>query len=532
MITNGQIQLYPFLRLALFLMLGTVLGDTCLDTVSPRMWGTACVAVLVVSLALFRHPIGQTTAVFVAITMLGGFRVSIYRHINEQPLPTVAVTYEALLTGEPEVKGKVLRCDLRILRGPVAGRRVKTSILCDTATHRYKMLHAGDGIKACSLLEKPQAYAVAGHHFDYCQWLRIRGYTAQTFIYYKDWEKISLSVHDIPWSERLQLRLAKWRNALTRQFRQYGGDNEAYAVIAAMTLGDKSALSKEIRETYAITGAAHVLALSGLHLGIIYFILSFLFLHGRRRIAGQMVTLCAIWGYAMLVGMGPSIVRAATMMTLYALVSLLNRKRFSLNTLSFAACAMLMVHPLVLWDTGFQLSFMAVLGIILFYRPLYGILCRMGIRRWKVTSWVGSLVSVSLAAQAMTAPIVVWSFGRFSTYFLITNLVAVPLTTVIIYMALAVLALAIWPTAQMWAVKVPFAVTGLLNTLLTGISRWPGASIENIHINRKQTFLLYVLLACICILAKYAAKMYRSAHGPQLKALSKPRQRHQQTVSK
>ena len=156
----------------------------------------------------------------------------------------------------------------------------------------------------------------------------------------------------------------------------------------------------------------------------------------------------------------------------------------------------------------------------------------MGIRRWKVTSWAGSMVAVSLAAQTMTAPIVVWSFGRFSTYFLITNLVAVPLATVIIYMALAVLALAVWPTAQMWAVKVLFAVTGLLNTLLTGISRWPGASIENIHINRKQTFLLYVLLACICILAKYAAKMYRSAHGPQLKALSKPRQRHQQTVSK
>ncbi len=532
MITNGQIQLYPFLRLALFLILGIVLGDTCLDTISPRIWGAACVGILVASLALFRWPIAQTTVLFVAITMLGGFRVSVYRHLNEQPLPTVPVTYEALLTGKPEVKGKVLRCDLRILRGPGAGRRVKASVLCDTATHRYMTLHAGDGLKAYSLLEKPQAYTTTGHHFDYCQWLRIRGYTAQTFIYYKDWEKISLSVHDIPWSERLQLRLAEWRNTLTRQFSQYGGDSGAYAVIAAMTLGDKSALSKELRETYAVTGAAHVLALSGLHLGIIYFILSFFFLHSRWRVAGQMVTLCAIWGYAMLVGMGPSIVRAATMMTLYALVSLLNRKRFSLNTLSFAAVVMLMVQPLVLWDTGFQLSFMAVLGIVLFYQPLYGVLCRMGIRRWKVTSWVGSLVSVSLAAQTMTAPIVVWSFGRFSTYFLITNLVAVPLATIIIYMALAVLMLAVWPSAQVWAVKALFAVTGCLNYLLGGISRWPGASIEGIHINRIQMFLLYVLLTCFCILAKYVAKMYRSAHGPQLKALPQPRQRRQQTVSK
>ncbi len=529
MITNGQIQLYPFLRLALFLILGIALGDTCLGTVSPRVWGTACVAVLVASLALFRHPVAQTTALFVAIALLGGFRVSVHRHLNERPLPPGYVTYEALLTDRPTVRGKVLRCDLRILRGPGAGRRVKASILCDTATHRYATLHAGDGIRVCSRLEKPRPFATSSHNFDYCQWLRIRGFTAQTFIYYKDWEKTSLSAHDIPWKERLQLRLAKWRSTLTRQFRQYGGDDGDYAVIAAMTLGDKSALSKDIRETYAVTGAAHVLALSGLHLGIIYFILSFLFLRGRRRLVGQAITLAAIWGYALLVGMGPSIVRAATMMTLYALVTLLNRKRFSLNTLSFAAFVMLMVHPLVLWDTGFQLSFMAVLGIVLFYRPLHGILYRGCVRRWKITSWVASLVAVSLAAQVMTAPIVVWSFGRFSTYFLVTNLVAVPLATVIIYMALAVLALAVWPAAQLWAVKALFAVTGLLNGLLGCISRWPGTSIEGIHINRAQTFLLYVLLACFCILARYAAKMYRSAHGPDM---PEPRRRHQQTVSK
>lgn len=517
MITNGQIQLYPFLRLALFLILGIALGDTCLDMVSPKAWGTACVVVLVVSLALFRQPVWQTVTLFVAVALLGGFRVSLHRYLNERPLPTDAVTYEAVLTGDPIVKGKVLRCNLRLLRGPGAGRRVKASILCDTVTHRYRMLHAGDGIKAQSVLEKPQTYGSIKSHFDYCQWLRIRGYTAQTFIYYKDWEKTNLSPHDIPWSERLQLRLAKWRSTLARQFRQYGGDNEAYAVVAAMTLGDKSALSKELRETYAVTGAAHVLALSGLHLGIIYFILSFLFLRNRRRVAGQVVTLAAIWAYALLVGMGPSIVRAATMMTLYALVSLLNRKRFSLNTLSFAACVMLMVQPLVLWDTGFQLSFMAVLGIILFYRPLYGVLCRGFVRRWKITSWVSSLVSVSVAAQVMTAPIVVWSFGRFSTYFLITNLVAVPLATVIVYMAIAVLILAVWPAAQVLAAKALFAVTALLNYLLTGISQWPGASIDGIHINRIQVFLLYILLACFCILTKYGAKMYRSAHGPEMK---------------
>ena len=117
-------------------------------------------------------------------------------------------------------------------------------------------------------------------------------------------------------------RMLGYREHLLQQYRQWGIDEDSYAIITAMTLGDKSALTPTIRETFNITGAGHILALSGLHLGIIYMVLSLLIRTYRWRMVSQILTLLAIWAFAFLVGMTPSVVRAATMLTVYGLLSL------------------------------------------------------------------------------------------------------------------------------------------------------------------------------------------------------------------
>ena len=229
------------------------------------------------------------------------------------------------------------------------------------------------------------------------------------------------------------------RDRLLHRLSDGGLEGDAYAVVAAMALGDKSALTKDLRETYSVTGASHVLALSGLHLGIIYMLLSLLVLGRRRRMFSQLFLIISIWGFVFLVGMSMSVVRAAIMISVYALLSLGHRDKMSVNTLAFTAIVMLMVHPLSLFDVGFQLSFMAVFSILVWYPFFEGLIPQPFLMSHRLVKWLWTMLAVSCAAQLGTAPLVAYYFGRFSSLFLITNLVVIPAATLILYLSLIVL---------------------------------------------------------------------------------------------
>ena len=156
------------------------------------------------------------------------------------------------------------------------------------------------------------------------------------------------------------------RGILLDRLADSGVDGDAYAVVAAMALGDKTALTHELRDTYSVSGASHVLALSGLHLGIIYGLLWLLLPHRRWPAVSQTIILVAMWLYVLLVGMPVSVVRSAVMLSVYGLLSIGHRNKMSVNALAFTAIVMLMWNPEWLFDIGFQLSFMAVLAILLF----------------------------------------------------------------------------------------------------------------------------------------------------------------------
>lgn len=262
-----------------------------------------------------------------------------------------------------------------------------------------------------------------------------------------------------------------------------------------------------------MSGASHILALSGLHLGIICAFLSLVFVRGRRRWVGQLVVIMSLWTYVVIVGMMPSIVRSATMFTFYAAASMLRRPQLSLNAWAFAAFVILMVSPLSLWDVGFQLSFMAVAGIMVLYRPIYGVVNAEWLLRHRLLKWVWGLTVVSFSAQLAVAPLLAFYFGRFSCYFLLANLVAVPLAALVLYASLIAVLFTPLPWLQSWLLKGINVVAGLMNDALSWLSRLPGASIEGIRINEFQVAMLYIMLACMYFLACYAVRLYRSAHG-------------------
>ena len=280
------------------------------------------------------------------------------------------------------------------------------------------------------------------------------------------------------------------RAKLLDRLSESGVDGSVYAVVAAMTLGDKSQLTKELRDTYAVSGASHILALSGLHLGIIYTLLSLLLSRRRWQVISQVVIIVCIWLFVFLVGMSASVVRSAVMITVYALLSLGHRDKMSVNTLAFAAIVMLLFNPKSLFDVGFQLSFMAVLAILLFYPLFESVWSQQFLFGHRLFRWLWTTLAVSCAAQIGVAPLIAYYFGRFSCYFLLTNLVVVPAATLILYLSLLVLLI---PSLAYLLIYIVDA----LNQLLLWITMLPGASIEGLHPTLLQVWMTYVIIGAV-----------------------------------
>ena len=294
--------------------------------------------------------------------------------------------------------------------------------------------------------------------------------------------------------QRVRVRALEWREHLVTKFRALEGDEEAEAVLAAMVLGDKSALTRELRDTYSVSGASHILALSGLHLSIIYLLLTRLTLGRRRFWLVQVLVITAIWAFALLTGLSTSIVRAAIMLTAYSLFTLGGRRHAPLGVLSFTAILMLLLDSRALFDVGFQLSFMAMLGILLIHPLFENVVSTKWMMSHRPVKYVYELVGVSIAAQLGTAPLVAFYFGRFSTWFLLTNLIVVPLATLILYAALASLVIPVLGNVALWLV-------GTMNAALGWIQALPLSSIDGLHPSLLQVAMIYVIIAVLYLVS-------------------------------
>lgn len=288
-----------------------------------------------------------------------------------------------------------------------------------------------------------------------------------------------------------------FRDKISQRMQALGIKGQDYAVIAAMTLGDKAALSKDTKEVYSISGASHILAVSGLHIGIIFQFFVLLMGGKRRSVLTVSLSLVAIWMYVLFIGMPASAIRSATMISIccYALVA--HKEALSVNNLCFAYVVMLLVRPLYLFDISFQMSFLAVFSILLWIPSQ-----RPGRSTSRIAGWCGDLFRMSLAAQIGTMPLIVYYFGRISCYSLLTSFIAIPAATFILYLSVSAILLAPFTliphvagltTPLLHAVASSLVgITQTCNTALRFSSMLPGASIEGIKINIPQLCLIYV----------------------------------------
>ena len=434
-----------------------------------------------ITFVLYRYPYGQSVMILLTVAAVGAVRSAMVKQQHEQvEWPEGTVCYEAVIVSEVTEKPKTMGADI-IIAG--SGKKLKGYFAKDDDSRR---LAVGDRLLIESRIEHNSTWQRGT--FNYQRYLEIHGFSGQTFVRAAHWQQLKPSWEGLSVWQRIRLRFLCYRHQLLERYLAMGIDRESYAVVAAMTLGDKSAMTAELKDVYAVSGASHVLALSGLHLGIIYLLLSMMIVRRRLRIILQPLAVLAIWAFTLLVGLPSSVVRAAVMISIFALLSLTGRSRMSLNALALAAIILLLVNPDSLFDVGFQLSFAAMLAILTI-QPLFEQLVS---RKWLMSHpalrWLWGLATVSVAAQVGTAPLVAYYFGRFSTYFLLTNFIVIPLTTAILYLALAALLLPMTGIALL-------TVVGWLNNALTFIAgRLPYPSIEGLHPSVLQTTMVYVII--------------------------------------
>lgn len=421
-----------------------------------------------------------------------------------------SITYQAVVKSVPESKAKSWKIEVETIAvktnkwHPVNGK----VLLYVSKKAGPINWHYGDKllIKGTPQLLKQPANP---GEFDFKRFLSFKNIYHQQYVLPQDVKLISTNADKgvIYYSHRVR----EWASQKLNEFIK--GDQEQ-AIAAALVLGVTDAINTDLQNAYAASGAMHVLAVSGLHVGIIYGILLFLlkplnrFSWSRWLVAG--ISLCCLWGFAFVTGLSPSVLRAVAMFSFVAVARPFGQRTSIYNTLAASACVLLIYNPYLIMSVGFQLSYLAVLGIVYLQRPIYN----LWETKSKLVDWIWQITCISLAAQAATFALGLLYFHQFPVYFLISNLFVIPLSTFILVGGVLLLAVSfISPLA--WLIgKIVSWFISLLNAGVIITEKLPYSLINQIHISTFQCLLLMAALMCFILLFEFRKTIwYYSAFG-------------------
>lgn len=354
--------------------------------------------------------------------------------------------------------------------------------------------------------------------FNYRRFLKLRNIHHSTYRASGDWLLTGINQG----SPLIQFSLGLRSRALD-VFSQSGLPDRELAVISALFLGYREYLTEDLQREFAGAGAMHILCVSGLHVGVIFLVLkslfSFLGNKPAARVARTGIVLLFIWLYAAVTGFSPSVMRAATMFSFMASGQLFRRRTTVYSTLSASALVLLVVNPYMISHVGFQLSYLAVFSIVTLQPFLEGLIrIRHGLVR---KAW--SLVTVSVAAQLATGPLALHYFNQFPNYFLLTNLLVIPLASLILYSAMLCLACSAWQPLAAISGAVLHALLRALNAVVGFVEGLPFSTWSDVYVSLPQTLLVFAVIlgfGCYFLLGNRQAMIWALAGGFCLAAVT------------
>ena len=359
-----------------------------------------------------------------------------------------------------------------------------------------RQLNYGDRI----LIHKnPQLIRNSGNPgaFNYQRYAAFHQTFHHVFLKEKDWKKLQVSSEKTSRLQQLIFTARDYVLSVLRKRMEAGKDE--LGIAEALLIGYTNDLDKDLVQAYSNTGVVHIIAISGMHLGLIYVMLVWLFAKipvvNRSKILQVVLILGCLWLFSLITGAAASVLRSAVMFTFIALGKNFFRQTSVYNSLAASAFVMLCFNPYFLWDVGFQLSYLAVGGIIAFQKPIYN--CFYIKNKWLNKVW--QLMAISLAAQLLTFPVCIYYFHQFPNLFLITNIIAVPLSGIILYAEIALIAFSWVPFVGVYIGKLVSGLVWMMNKIILWINERSFAVWDKIPATVLSTWLLYAVVIGLSI---------------------------------
>lgn len=460
-------------------------GNSALPLLLP---GIFFLVISTLKLTKFRHSISWRRIGMWGIFYCIGIGLTAWHRVDPAPAVThdgERLDFIARMESVPQIKGRWQRAEATLFcyadstTGdfiPLNDLRIR--IFADTST-RNPILQIGDIVRF-----RGRIYAVDSSGYDLYM-LRTRGIAARCFTW-----NITRIERD---TTSLQTRVEIFRNQLGN--RLFSSDNhETGDIIQALAIGNQADIDPEIRDHYSRAGVAHLLSVSGLHVGIIFMIINLLFgwirLIRRGYVALGTIVIVTLLGYAVLTGLSPSVIRAVIMFSLLQIGLMFSRNTNSLNTLCAAAILLLLWNPYYIFHIGFQLSFAAIVGIITIYQPL----ARLWMPRNTIGRWLWSLSLVGITAQIGTFPLVMYHFGQLQLAGLLINPVIWFTVPVIICGAMLYLV-----SGWEWVFQIIHTVTGWQNAIIGKVAEQPWSTVTGIELTWWLCSLIYLIIIILII---------------------------------
>ncbi len=487
---------YPFLRITLALALGIFLGYSIEIPCIQHSLGPIIVIYLG-ALMVSYFKILTIGWLINGLLLLNTFLLGIYlesenaidqdpRHFSHFIKEENTCILKISSLQNQRIVAKVIQTDQRQTRGKIV--LMKSRYSAQRTPAQYDLIFAKVSINEIPGPKNPKVY-------DYQRYQALKGIHHQAYLN----SYLPLQVDQ---SNPLPVFIANLRNQARLRLSRIPSEHER-AIAFALLLGDKRELGTDLRDVFADTGAMHVLAVSGLHIGVIYLLFGWLFRSFGKgpndRIRRSMAVLLIIWLFALLAGAGESVVRAATMFSLFEFGKLIHRSAYPVNSLSIAAFIMLVIDPYALFNVGFQLSFSAVAGILI---------CQKRIEQlWIIENQIGyyfwKLITVSIAAQLFTLPISLYYFHQFPIYFWLSGMVVVPLAFAVLSSGISFLLLATIPLLGDLLYHAMHSSIWIMNALVHLIQSIPYVAIESIWIDTLEFILLILMVAVFTVYLIY-----------------------------
>jgi competence protein ComEC len=446
-----------------------------------------------------------------SILFLCGIEVSIRHnqslntdHLIHQSSPLQY--YRGVVVNDPEEKEKTFKAIIALdkIKTDSGWKQASGKIYVYLKKEEASLPRYGD-----MLLVKGDPQLVPGPanpgEFDYQSYLRKQNIFHQHFIKGEDF-RITGHAETNPLISTAILLRKKSDDIL----KKYISSESGYKIASALVLGIRNSLDNEIRDAYSNTGTMHILAVSGLHIVLIFQVLSLICAPLKRiKYSGiflPVLFISLLWFYAMITGLSASVLRAVTMFSFVIIAKAINRNSNIYNTLALSAFVLLCIDPMLITDVGFQLSYLAVLGIVYLHPRIYQAIDFNN----SIADKIWEYTSISLAAQLATFPLGLLYFHQFPVYFLISNYLAIPISFLILYLGLALLAVGWLPEIATGLGYLLDKMIWLMNTIVYGIEKLPWALMDGIYISAGQMMLIYAAIIFILVFTHFKKLKYLS----------------------